>query len=96
MGICSLSSRLGGILAPYLANLGPGYDHVPMLAFGLSSLVAGLAAVLLPETVGVTLPVTIEDAERSDNAPSVKDCLRLRFGTRIREKSGEGAKAGGV
>lgn len=84
MGICSLSSRVGGILAPYLANLGPGYKHVPMLAFGASSLVAGLAALLLPETVGVTLPVTIEDAEKSDNAPTLQDCLMLRFKTKDR------------
>ena len=85
MGACSLSSRLGGVLAPVVTNLEPELwwvssstiqvfisiqsnwvsipRYVPWLLFAISSLVAGVAGLFLPETVGRKLPETVEDAE---------------------------------
>ena len=37
--------------------------YVPWLLFAISSLVAGVAGLFLPETVGRKLPETVEDAE---------------------------------
>ena len=39
------------------------FRYVPWLLFAISSTVAGLAGLFLPETVGRKLPETLEDAE---------------------------------
>ena len=57
----------------------PGYEYVALLAFSLVSLCGFLSGLLLPETNGRELPVTIKDAEEQDNAPSIKDCLRCKI-----------------
>ena len=38
------------------------YDHIPLVTFGTLALVAGSAALLLPETKNAQLPETINDA----------------------------------
>ena len=55
-----------------------GYDHVPLLAFFRSCLLAFCTAFWLPETAGVELPVTIREAEERDNSPTVEDVLKCR------------------
>jgi len=66
LGTCSMVARVGGFMAPYIASLGSSEDstYVPFLIFGISTLVGGSTAILLPETLGTQLPVTIEDAEK--------------------------------
>ena len=59
MGFCVVVSRLGTILAPYLLLLG---RYAPCF-FGVSALVSGLAALLLPETLGQPMPETLQDGE---------------------------------
>jgi hypothetical protein len=77
MGSCSLSSRVGGILAPFLGNLGSSaLAFVPMLVFGVVSVVAGVLAAFLPETRGKRLPETIAEAEEDDDAPTVAQCVQ--------------------
>ncbi|WAQ96360.1 ORCT-like protein [Mya arenaria] len=51
MGSSSCMARVGGILAPYIADL---------IVFGALSLTAGILALYLPETRGRKLPETIE------------------------------------
>ena len=63
MGGCSLASRFGAILAPWVTNLGPTASYLPLLLFGSVSLVAGILALFLPETKGKGLPVTVREAE---------------------------------
>ena len=53
-------SRVGTILAPYILLIGP-YNS---LVFGVGALASGLLTMLLPETLGSTLPETIADGER--------------------------------
>ena len=65
-------SRIGGILAPLVTNLGPGYNWVPFSLFALTSILAGMASVFLPETKGIELPATIEEAEEYDNSPTLR------------------------
>ena len=45
-----------------------------MLVFFLVSLTAGLSAILLPETAGKELPVTVVEAEEADDSPTLIGC----------------------
>ncbi|CAL4069124.1 unnamed protein product, partial [Meganyctiphanes norvegica] len=61
-GLCFMSSRLGGIIAPMVSDiLGMYLPWAPSVIFGGGALVAGLANLLLPETLGHDLPDTIHD-----------------------------------
>ena len=53
-------SRVGTIVGPFILLLGP-YNP---LVFGIGALISGLLALLLPETLGTSLPDTIVDGER--------------------------------
>ena len=61
--MCSMSARISGIVAPFILILGDYWAPFPFVIFGVNSLLAGLLALLLPETHGATLPETIEEGE---------------------------------
>ncbi|XP_072018558.1 organic cation transporter protein-like [Amphiura filiformis] len=63
VGISSMASRVGGILAPLILILGEYWPPLPLIIFGSSAIIAGLLALLFPETKGKTLPETIEEGE---------------------------------
>lgn len=64
IGIGSMSSRLGTIAAPFIASdLGKVHPTIPMIVFGVLSLVAGIFTLALPETKGLKLPETMQEAE---------------------------------
>ena len=57
-------ARLGGMLAPWVGLLGRHHHpSLPALVFGGVAVVAGLAALLLPDTSHTHLPYTIEQAD---------------------------------
>ncbi|KAK3098265.1 hypothetical protein FSP39_017707 [Pinctada imbricata] len=65
VGICSFFARIGGMLSPYVADLGYIVEGqfgkiLPMAVLGISSFVVGLLTLYLPETLGKKLPETIE------------------------------------
>ncbi|XP_070201753.1 organic cation transporter protein-like [Littorina saxatilis] len=67
MGASSMVARIGGIVSPYIAQLNEVVEGdlgvaLPLVVFGGSALVAGLLALLLPETLHNPLPETIDDA----------------------------------
>ncbi|XP_038048035.1 organic cation transporter protein-like isoform X2 [Patiria miniata] len=64
MGVCSMASRIGGIIAPLILLLDDVWAPFPLLLFGAPSILAGLLAFLLPETRGKCLPETVEEAEQ--------------------------------
>ena len=64
MGLVAITSRIGGILSPYLANLGHVVPNLHFGLFGLFSLTSGLLNLKLPETLGAPLPETMEDVVR--------------------------------
>ena len=67
LGICSTIARVGGVLstwvATYLSKIGILDKNVPLYIFGASSLLGGLIALLVPETLGSSLPNTFQDVE---------------------------------
>lgn len=57
-------ARVGAMIAPFVPLLSIYMSSLPLLIFGSTSFVAGLLALLLPETLNVKLPDTIKEAER--------------------------------
>ena len=63
MGICSTVARIGALSAPAIADLDSIYAPLPFLIMGGGAVVVGcLSCLCLPETRGVVLPETIEEA----------------------------------
>ncbi|XP_069127295.1 organic cation transporter protein-like [Argopecten irradians] len=71
MGVSSVCARVGGMLAPQVLELDQIWAPLPMLILGSFTVVAGLVALLLPETTGRPMPQTIEEA-LSNRSRSIK------------------------
>ncbi|CAL8084066.1 unnamed protein product [Orchesella dallaii] len=64
LGLCVMSTRLGGTAIPEINLLERFSGKLPNLVFGVIGLVAaGLVLVCLPETMNRPIPQTIEDVE---------------------------------
>lgn len=63
VGTLSTFSRFGALLAPFVPLLKFIFDFLPLLLFGIVAFISGLLAFWLPETLGMKLPDTIEEAE---------------------------------
>ena len=55
-------ARIGGIAAPLLAGL---HGTAPLIIMGGSSLLGGILAIFLPETLGAKLPETVAQVNKS-------------------------------
>ncbi|XP_035683223.1 organic cation transporter protein-like [Branchiostoma floridae] len=73
MGVATAFSRIGSISAPFVTLLGDVWLPLPMVTFGVAACAGGLAVFLLPETLGVPLPETIEDVENGKPQQSDND-----------------------
>ncbi|XP_060072919.1 organic cation transporter protein-like isoform X2 [Ylistrum balloti] len=67
IGIFSSGARVGGMIAPVIADSvtiigGKMGQAVPLVIFGAASVLAGILTLFLPETLNTRLPETIEDA----------------------------------
>ncbi|XP_071113439.1 organic cation transporter protein-like [Haliotis cracherodii] len=68
MGSSSVFARVGGIISPFVADIGLLVGGnlktaLPLIVFGAVSVGAGLLSLALPETLNRKLPETIEDAK---------------------------------
>lgn len=61
LGAAVMSSRIGAIAAPFLVLLSDVWGPLPMLILGSLTLLGGISARLLPETLNKELPETLED-----------------------------------
>ena len=64
MSMSSMCARISGIIAPFILILGNYWTQLPYFIFGANSILAGLLALLLPETNKTNLPQTLEEGEK--------------------------------
>jgi len=63
VGLCSMASRVFGLVAGFVPSLGRIWQPLPMLVLGVPSLVTAAMAMTLYETSGVELPQNMAQAE---------------------------------
>ncbi|KAJ8383092.1 hypothetical protein SKAU_G00038700 [Synaphobranchus kaupii] len=73
VGVCSMSSEIGGISSPFLAFMGTYNKALPYIVMGLLTLAVGLLSLLLPETRGIALPEDLSQVQPL-NWLSMKPC----------------------
>ncbi len=89
VGSCAFWGRVGSLLAPQILLLGKKLNHespdlVTFITFGALSLLAGLLALLLPETLNRDLPDTVFEAEHLGDRDEVKDKSEFDDNTLVR------------
>uniref|UniRef100_A0A3B3TJB4 Solute carrier family 22 member 15 n=1 Tax=Poecilia latipinna TaxID=48699 RepID=A0A3B3TJB4_9TELE len=65
LGVCSMSCRVGGILAPFVPSMRALHASMPFTVFCLSGLSAGCLGLLLPETLNRPAADTLEELSSS-------------------------------
>ncbi|KAI8483011.1 hypothetical protein Bbelb_393110 [Branchiostoma belcheri] len=63
VGVSVLWSRCGGIASPFIGLLKDVWGPLPLIILGAPACLAGALALILPETLGLPLPQTSEEAE---------------------------------
>jgi OCT family organic cation transporter-like MFS transporter 1 len=67
VGAFSTIARVGCLMAPFLAPLAKIWQPLPMVVLGLPALISAFLNLKLPETKGLNLPQTMEDAEHIED-----------------------------
>uniref|UniRef100_A0A182FS48 Major facilitator superfamily (MFS) profile domain-containing protein n=1 Tax=Anopheles albimanus TaxID=7167 RepID=A0A182FS48_ANOAL len=67
ISFCSMVGRFGSMLAPQMPLLQALWAPLPMVLFGTVALLSGLLILEFPETTGITLPDTLEEAATLNN-----------------------------
>ncbi|XP_054844627.1 solute carrier family 22 member 7-like isoform X3 [Eublepharis macularius] len=67
LGYCSFVARLGGSVAPLIFLLDTVWKLLPQVTYCAMAVLCGSVAFLLPETLNVRLPETIEDIEKQSS-----------------------------
>ncbi|XP_076639870.1 organic cation transporter protein isoform X1 [Colletes latitarsis] len=69
VGTSSMCARIGSITAPFVVSLAQVQTWLPPAFFGILPLIGAALCLLLPETVGCTLPETLQDGEDFGKKP---------------------------
>ncbi|XP_070699276.1 organic cation/carnitine transporter 2-like [Pempheris klunzingeri] len=59
-GTCTMVSRVGSCIAPFLLQLGVYFKYIPYITLGTLAVVSAVAVLFLPESFGRPLPETIQ------------------------------------
>uniref|UniRef100_A0A8B9F237 Solute carrier family 22 member 13 n=1 Tax=Amazona collaria TaxID=241587 RepID=A0A8B9F237_9PSIT len=78
VGLCSMSARLAGIIAPLMLLLEQYHPSIPMAIFGSATVVGGLLCFLLPETRGTDLVDDTRDAAGTGRVPTCRTAPPLK------------------
>ena len=76
VGLCSTIARIGGVCSLLLAGLSRVWEPFPMVIMGSVATLAGICALFFPETTGVGLPETMEDAINISKNNNFKLCQK--------------------
>ncbi|XP_053189349.1 solute carrier family 22 member 15 [Scomber japonicus] len=68
LGVCSMSCRVGGILAPFVPSMRALHTSMPFTVFCLSGFSAGCLGLLLPETLNRPAAETLEELSSSTHS----------------------------
>ncbi|XP_078489501.1 organic cation transporter protein-like [Ciona intestinalis] len=77
VGVGSTFARFGSILSPFILALQTYLRWLPNVIFGVAAAAAALLSYTLPETKGIDMMETIEEAERFYNGKTIKNQLVL-------------------
>ncbi|KAK3802250.1 hypothetical protein RRG08_004538 [Elysia crispata] len=66
MGVSSFFENFGSIAAPFIVFAAKSIPEMPMILFGMVSIIGGVMATALPETHKRPLPQTVEEVESWD------------------------------
>ncbi|XP_036279126.1 solute carrier family 22 member 4 isoform X3 [Pipistrellus kuhlii] len=80
VGVTSMASRVGSIIAPYFVYLGAYNRALPYILMGSLTILIGIITLFFPESFGMALPESLEDMQK------VK-CTYLIFRFRSGEKA---------
>ncbi|XP_055889222.1 organic cation transporter protein-like [Biomphalaria glabrata] len=89
MGVASMSTSIGGILATIFLDLQVISKSLPLIVFGSLSVVAGSLAFLLPEPAGKPLPQTPDDVDGGKACINIVTCRKrrsLKMDTELQDK----------
>ncbi|OWK12292.1 hypothetical protein Celaphus_00003390 [Cervus elaphus hippelaphus] len=64
VGVTSMASRVGSIIAPYFVYLGAYNRVLPYILMGSLTVLIGIITLFFPESFGRTLPETLEQMQK--------------------------------
>lgn len=70
----STFARMGALIAPFVPLLNYYHPAIPLLLFGIVSIIGGALILFLPETMGRKLPDSISEAENISKSMQVTKC----------------------
>ncbi|XP_008989653.1 solute carrier family 22 member 4 isoform X5 [Callithrix jacchus] len=82
VGVTSMASRVGSIIAPYFVYLGAYNRMLPYIVMGSLTVLIGIITLFFPESLGTTLPETLEQMQK---VKCIYFIFRFRSGKKTRD-----------
>ncbi|KAG5266461.1 hypothetical protein AALO_G00232370 [Alosa alosa] len=86
LGVCSMSCRVGGILAPFVPSLKVLHVSMPFMVFCLIGISAGCLGLLLPETLNKPAAETLDELSSPAYQRIVETKVRLLEDEEVKPK----------